>query len=208
MRNYIVSLCAVLLIGCASDRDYSEPFCTDPYVTAAGYRHDPSVRSTPGTPPHSEHVPPGAALDEPRAPVAGDVIFSKQNRYPVRNEMLNMPARDLGAAWQIGSDQHVLTRNAPNAERNRWNYNPLGVNEYYRDPECYHPSIGLAPSLKDRCTPFTERAEASNAPAPNAKLGPAVPVPNGPKARPRTAGSDWYCGEDQTPEKDGCRYPK
>lgn len=206
----------------ASNKNVKEgtAWCPEQLNTTPYYHPEQSIRPVRNQAPHKDHQPP-----ETMGPGEGDVVFAKQNRYPVRLDYQRVQSRDLGAAYQIGSDEHVLTRVYPNQVTNGWEANPLGASPYYRDPECYNQSVNLAPGLQDKCKPIQQRppqptsfppltdeqraalaaAQSGMPPLPSTAGKPAIPPKK--EAAPLPA-DPKYCWGGMTPEKDGCVYPK
>ncbi len=195
-------------------------WCPEHGNTAPYYHPEQSVRPVKYQPAHKDHQPP-----ETIGPHEGDVVFAKQNRYPVRIDYKSMQSRDLGAAYQIGSDEHVLTRVYPNQVTNDWERNPLGASPYYRDPECVNKSLNLAPGLQDKChaihpqqrprptpiQPLTAEQKAAMSAA-QAAMPPLYSVPEKNPSKPRhqqqLPQEPNFCLGDMTPEKDNCSWPK
>lgn len=201
---------ATVLSGCATCPEHPN----DWHYTARDYHYEPSLRESKNAPNHEHHPAPELRANTPQR---GDVMFSRQNRYPVRVDYERLPSRDLGAAYSLDADQHVVTRVTPNQVQNGWLDNPLDTTPHYRDPECYYPSVGVAEGYTDSC-----KAPQRKKPAPaqtfqrpgqlSAYVEPVVPAPPVmAKPRPQSDNSllpEAYCFGDMTPEKDNCIWPK
>lgn len=135
-----------------------------------------SLRLPPHAIPHANHIPP--------LPGEGDVIYAKQNRYPVTARFEHTPPHDAGAAYDMAVHQHVLTRSTTARIPNGWDSNPLGVRQHYRDPECFHPPTGLADGLVDRCG---EAKTQAIEPPPQSRIIRAAPMPEELVAAPPVA---------------------
>lgn len=215
MKTKILFLVAPLLGACAN----CPPVNPEWVYTAPNYQYEPSLRTSPHHPSHSERSVPEVAG---RTPQPGDVMFSKQNRYPVRVDYHGTPARDLGAAYSLPTNQHVVTRVTPNQAVDQWLDNPLDTDPYFRDPECYHPSKALQTGMADACSARKRASSDSSmrSRAPGALSAYTEPVI--PKADPRPKMIDppkpirqtpellpeAYCFGDMNPEKDNCLWPK
>lgn len=206
-------LLCMLVAGCAStdkaDDDHVHgPGCAHEVrsqVAVPYYIPEQSLRLPPHARPHADHPP--------LVPLDGDVVYSKQNRFPVVAKHQYMPARDLGAAYDMDGQQHVLVRHPSHTRQSDIDTNPLNnpkARMHLRDPECFHSSTGLQHGMVDRCgeVPPPERiirskppevAAASAAaplpiPADRSALPPPPPKPPARRAPIRV--SDQHCYRD------------
>lgn len=170
-------------------------------VAVPYYIPEQSLRVPPHARPHADHVP--------AVPLDGDVVYSKQNRFPVTAAHQHMPPRDLGAAYDIDGHQHVLSRHTSHSRQSDLDTNPLNnpkARHHLRDPECFHPPTGLQHGMVDRCgeVPPPERVIKSELPEvktglvaiPLDRSGLPPPPPKPTASRTPIRVTDQHCYRD------------
>jgi hypothetical protein len=133
----------------------------------------------------------------PVAPTRGSIVYARENNLPVRVTYVHLPYIDAGAVVQQQGPQHVISRGyVPRAAQGAGSAEqraPL--------PDHDAPPLGL-PMEQSSADGFLPRGTA---PAPSQWPTP----PLAPRGHGGNSLAENYCiHPGQTPEKDGCIYPK